>query len=60
MKRYEFQLSFFDRIELRTPDSPALNALNALGAQGWHIVHVREDPQHARDLGIFLEREVEG
>jgi hypothetical protein len=59
LKRYEFKLSFFDRIELRTPDSAALAALNELGAQGWRIVHVREDPQHARDLAIFLEREIE-
>lgn len=58
MKQYEFKLALFDRIGLRSDGSEALEKLNALGAAGWHIVHVREDPQHARDLVVFLEREI--
>jgi hypothetical protein len=50
-------MEFFDRIELRTQGTRALDQLNALGAEGWRIVHVKEDPQHARDLAVFLERE---
>jgi hypothetical protein len=57
MRRYEFQLVFLNRVELRT-DGPSLARLNELGSQGWHIVHIREDPQHATDLAIFMEREV--
>lgn len=57
MKRFEFRLVTLDRIELRNESSEELGKLNALGAEGWHIVHVREDPQHNRDLLLFLERE---
>ena len=57
MTRYEFTVVALDRAELRQSGSPAANELNALGADGWHIVHVKEDPQHGRDLLIFLERE---
>jgi hypothetical protein len=56
MKHYEFRLVFLDRVELRT-DGPALGELNALGAEGWHVVHIHEDPQHNRDLAFFMERE---
>lgn len=55
--KYEFKVVSLDRIELRQPGSGASNALNALGSEGWHIVHVKEDPQIGRDLLIFLERE---
>lgn len=57
MAKYEFQVVALDRAGLRESGSPATNELNALGADGWHIVHVKEDPQHNRDLLIFLERE---
>lgn len=57
MKAYEFKVASLDRTELRQPGSSASNELSALGAEGWHIVHVKEDPQHGRDLLIFLERE---
>ncbi len=56
MPAYEFKLVFLDRSELRT-HGPALETLNALGAEGWHIVHIKEDPQKASDLAIFFERE---
>lgn len=58
MKQYEFKLALFDRIGLRSEGSEALGKLDALGAKGWHIVAVREDVQHARDLVVFLEREI--
>lgn len=57
MAKYEFKVVSLDRTELRESGSPAAVELNALGADGWHIVHVKEDPQHGRDLLIFLERE---
>lgn len=57
MASYEFKVVSLDRSELRQTGSTASNALDALGADGWHIVHVKEDPQHGRDLLIFLERE---
>ncbi|HEY9179107.1 MAG TPA: DUF4177 domain-containing protein [Candidatus Baltobacteraceae bacterium] len=57
MVRYEFKVISLDRSELRQTGSKASNELNALGSEGWHIVHVKEDPQHGRDLLIFLERE---
>ena len=59
MKQYEFKLVFLDRVELRDEGSNALATLNALGGQGWHVVHVREDVQHERSLAVFLERERE-
>lgn len=60
MTRYEFKVVSLDRAELRHSESSASSELNALGAEGWHIVHVKEDPQHGRDLLIFLEREKSG
>ncbi|BDE07969.1 hypothetical protein WPS_32450 [Vulcanimicrobium alpinum] len=54
MKQYEFKLVFLDR---RDEGSNALSTLNALGGEGWHVVHVREDVQHERSLVAFLERE---
>lgn len=57
MASYEFKVVSLDRSELRQSGSPASNELNALGADGWHIVHIKEDPQHDRDLLIVLERE---
>ena len=58
MKQFEFQLMSLDRIALREAGSGEMNKLNGLGRQGWHIVHVKEDPQHNRDLLIFMEREI--
>lgn len=55
-KQYEFSLAFLDRLELRAGES-AFVQLNALGAAGWRIVNVRDDPQHSRDLIFFMERE---
>jgi hypothetical protein len=57
MRRYEFRIVHLDRLELRTSGA-ALDQLNALGAEGWHIVHVKEAPLRERDLAIFLEREI--
>lgn len=57
MAKYEFKIVSLDRSELRREGSSASNELNGLGSQGWHIVHVKEDPQLGRDLLIFLERE---
>lgn len=57
MKKFEFELLAFDRSELRKKDSSEFAKLSALGADGWRIVHVKEDPQHDRDLLVFLERE---
>jgi hypothetical protein len=57
MRRYQFQIVFLDRLELRT-NGAALEQLNALGAEGWHVVHIKEDPMRERDLAIFLEREI--
>ncbi len=55
--RYEFKIAFLDRLELRTSGA-ALAELNALGADGWHIVHIKEDPMRERSIAIFLEREI--
>ena len=57
MKHYDFKLIFLDRVELREEESKALASLNALGAEGWHVINIREDVQHERSLAIFLERE---
>lgn len=59
MKRFRFQLVHLDRVELRDPDSAATRELNKLGSEGWHIVHVREDAQHNRELLFVLECEYE-
>lgn len=57
MKKYEFKVIFLDRIQLRDEFSEATATLNGFGAQGWHIVLVREDARSVRDLALFLERE---
>jgi hypothetical protein len=59
MKQYECKVIFLDRIELGAEDSETLSALNVLGAQGWHVIHIREDSRNGRSLAIFLERERE-
>ncbi len=56
MHKYEFKLAFLDRLDLRT-HGPDFDELNALGAEGWHIVHIKEDPKSERSLAIFMERE---
>lgn len=58
MKKFQFQLITIDRIALREAGSDEMKRLNELGQEGWHIVHVKEDPQHNRDLLIFMEREI--
>jgi hypothetical protein len=55
--KYEFNLVFLDRLELRT-NGAAFEKLNGLGAEGWHIVHIKDDPRHERDLAVFMERQV--
>jgi hypothetical protein len=55
--RFRFMLVAFDRIKLRDEGSGEFSELNALGEQGWRIVHVKEDPQNNRDLLFFMERE---
>ena len=57
VRRYQFQIVYLDRLELRT-NGAALDQLNALGAEGWHVVHIKETPMRERDLAIFLEREI--
>lgn len=57
MAKYEFKVISLDRTELRESGSAASDELNGLGSEGWHIVHVKEDLQHGRDLLIFLERQ---
>ena len=57
MKQYEYCLVFLDRVELRE-GGPALERLNHLGFEGWGVVHVRDDPQHNRDLAFFMQREI--
>ncbi len=58
MAKYEYKIAFLDRLELRTGGA-ALEALNALGAEGWHIVHIKDDPQRERDFAIVLERAID-
>jgi hypothetical protein len=55
-RRYRYQIVSLDRVQLRKAGTKALDQLNALGAEGWHIVHVKEAPQNDRDLLFFLER----
>jgi hypothetical protein len=57
MRKYQFDLIFLDRLELRS-NGAALDRLNALGADGWRIVHIKEDPLQAKQLAVFLEREI--
>jgi hypothetical protein len=57
VRQFEFKLVTVDRVDLRTESSEGFRQLNALGADGWQIVHVREDPQSNRDLVVFLQRE---
>lgn len=57
MRQFHFKILAVNAIKLRTEGSDELRQLNALGLEGWHIVHVRDDPQHNRDLLFFLERE---
>jgi hypothetical protein len=58
MRQFQFQLVFLDRVALREASSAEMTKLNGLGHEGWRIVHVKEDPQHNRDLLIFMEREI--
>jgi hypothetical protein len=58
MKQFQFQLIALGRVALRESSSEEMKKLNDLGQDGWHIVHVKEDPQHNRDLLIFMERDV--
>ena len=58
MKQFQFQLVALDRVALRESSSDEMTTLNGLGQDGWRIVHVKEDPQHNRDLLIFMERDV--
>ncbi len=58
MKQYQFHLHALDRIALRETDSDEMVKMNDLGQEGWHIVHVKEDPQNNRHLLIFMEREI--
>ena len=57
MKKFLYRLLSLDRIDLRKEGSPELQRLNAAGLEGWHVIHVKEDPQNNRDLLFFLERE---
>lgn len=57
MKKFQFRVISLDRIDLRKDDSQELRRLNDAGSEGWHVIHVKEDPQNNRDLLFFLERE---
>jgi hypothetical protein len=57
MRQYQFQVVFLDRLDLRT-NGPDFDRLNALGGEGWHIVHIKDDPKNERHLAVFLEREI--
>lgn len=57
MKQFQFQVLSLDRIELRNPDSRDFHALSDLGADGWHVVCVRDDAQYNRHLLFIMERE---
>jgi hypothetical protein len=57
MPKYEFKLVTLNRYHLREEGSAELAALNADGAEGWHIVVVRDDPRDGSNLVLFLERQ---
>jgi hypothetical protein len=57
VRKFQFRLVALDRTDLRKSDSKELQRLNAIGSEGWHVIHVKEDPQNNRDLLFFLERE---
>jgi len=58
MARYEFKLITLNRYHLREEGSDELKQLNAEGAEGWHIVVVRDDPRDGSNLVLFMERQV--
>lgn len=57
MTKYEFEFLVLDRTELRS-SGPDLDKLNAMGALGWRIVHVREDDGSERNFALVMEREM--
>jgi hypothetical protein len=57
MAKYEFKLVTLNRYHLREEGSAELQALNAEGEQGWHIVVVRDDPRDGSSLVFFMERQ---
>ena len=60
MRQFQFKVLAVNGARVRNADSDEFRQVNALSSEGWHIVDVREDPQHNRDLLFFLEREKDG
>ncbi len=61
MKRFEYRIKevFFQRDEVK--EQQLLEALNALGHEGWHVTLIEGDPQkmmNGNSIRIWLEREV--
>jgi hypothetical protein len=56
LKQYEYRLVLLDRVELHEGKT-AFQQLNELGSEGWHVVHIRENPMDNRDLTFIFERE---
>ena len=59
MTRYEFKILTVERVHLRDEGAESLAKLNAEGAEGWHMIHIREDPRDGANLVFFLQRERE-
>jgi len=57
MAKYEFKVMTLNRHHLREEGSAEIQTLNAEGAQGWHIVVVRDDPRDGSNLVFFMERQ---
>ncbi|MGB8265543.1 MAG: hypothetical protein WCE44_04415 [Candidatus Velthaea sp.] len=57
MARYEFKVVTIDRHHLRSDEPVELQRLNEEGAQGWHIIAIRDDPRNNSHLVFYLERE---
>jgi hypothetical protein len=58
MASYEFKLMTLNRYHLREDGSDEMRQLNGEGAQGWHIIVIREDPRDGSNLIFFMERQV--
>jgi hypothetical protein len=57
MTRYEFKILTVERVHLRDEGAESLAKLNAEGAEGWHIIEIRDDPRDHSHLVVYLQRE---
>jgi hypothetical protein len=57
MASYEFKIVTIERTHLRDEPSSELERLNLLGADGWRMIAVRDDPRDGSRLIFFMERE---